>query len=218
MDSSDSRRGLVIRGRDVQSGEVVRVSPNTTDWRYISFRVVRLASAEQLSAGTGDDECALVVISGSVSATTSEGDWPAIGQRDDPFCGQPEVLFLPASTTYEISALRDAEVAICSAPARERHPARLIAVSAAAEYTRGEGNAQRRIRNIMMGEDESSALFSPKSSRRPETGRVTHRTNTMWMTRRQSLCSKSSTIIARIPRQVSRSSVSTQRPAISTRR
>jgi|SRR5579872_58724 len=159
MDSSDSRRGLVIRGRDVQSGEVVRVSPNTTDWRYISFRVVRLASAEQLSAGTGDDECALVVISGSVSATTSEGDWPAIGQRDDPFCGQPEVLFLPASTTYEISALRDAEVAICSAPARERHPARLIAVSAAAEYTRGEGNAQRRIRNIMMGEDESSALF-----------------------------------------------------------
>ena len=159
MLDGDTPRRLLVRGRRFKSGEVANVAPNGGDWRYISFRVVRLLSGERLKAETGGDECALVVIGGTISAVTADGDWPTVGKRDDPFSGQPEVLFLPASTGYEILAIRDAEIAICGAPARERHPARLIAARANEEYTRGEGHAQRRIRNILMGAEEASALF-----------------------------------------------------------
>jgi 5-deoxy-glucuronate isomerase len=159
MPSGNVPTRLLISGSAAKAGEIARVAPNDGDWKYISFRVVRLLSGERLKAESGSDECAIVVIGGTIAAVTTEGDWPAIGKRDDPFSGQPETLFLPASTGYEIHALRDAEVAICGAPARERHPARLIAAQPDAEYTRGEGNAQRRIRNILMSPGEASALF-----------------------------------------------------------
>jgi 5-deoxy-glucuronate isomerase len=101
----------------------------------------------------------LVVISGAIDVRSSAGNWADVGGRPDPFSGPPSAVYLPASTRYEVKAARRAEVAICAAPARASHPAKHIALSPESEYVRGEGQAQRRIRNVLMGEDEASTMF-----------------------------------------------------------
>jgi 5-deoxy-glucuronate isomerase len=150
---------LLIRASNGECGDIVHVAPNGENWKRISFRVVRLRAGEHLRGQSGDDEIAIVVIGGTIAVRSSEGEWPAVGKRTDPFAGPPETLFLPASTAYEVAAATEAEVAICGAPARERHAARLIVTSADSEFVRGAGSAERRIRNILMGSDEASALF-----------------------------------------------------------
>ncbi|HEY5095554.1 MAG TPA: 5-deoxy-glucuronate isomerase [Candidatus Eremiobacteraceae bacterium] len=150
---------LLIRGRDVTSGELVASSPGNAEMKFISFRVVRMLAGERIEADTGKDEVALVLIAGTVDVLSSAGAWKSIGKRPDPFSGPPEAVYLPPAASYEIRASRDAEVAVCGAPARELHAARIIAPSADAEYTRGDGQAQRRVRNILMDDGDASTLF-----------------------------------------------------------
>jgi len=158
MARAGGRSSLLVRANRAKYGEIVAVAPNGDDWKYIDFRVVRLAAGGTLHGATEVNEVAIVCIGGTAAVSSSEGAWVA-GKRRNPFAGPPEAVFLPAATTYDVSVAEDAEIAICAAPARARHPARLIAPPADSEYVRGEGQAQRRIRNILMGEDEASSLF-----------------------------------------------------------
>jgi 5-deoxy-glucuronate isomerase len=150
---------LLVRGRDAKSGDVVSISAGGPFLKYIDFRVVRLAHGELLEADTSEREFALVVVSGTIDVLSSAGSWTGVGGRPDPFSGPPSAIYLPPSTHFEMSASGAAEVAICAAPARERHPAKLIAMPAQSEYVRGEGQAKRKIRNILMDEGEASTLF-----------------------------------------------------------
>jgi 5-deoxy-glucuronate isomerase len=153
------RPELLIRGKDVAVGEVVAVTRGQSDWKYIDFRVLRLAPGQHERGQTGGDEVALVVIAGTVAIRSSAGEWDRIGERTDPFSGPPAAVYLPPGTSYEIQAEGSTEIAICAAPARATLPARRIACSTDSAYVRGEGHAQRRIYNILMGEDEASCLF-----------------------------------------------------------
>lgn len=155
-----SSTSLLIPGNKVRYGEVVAIAPGGVDWKYIYFRVIRMMARQRIAARTDSNEVVLVVIAGTMNVTSSAGSWNEIGNRPDPFSGPPAALYLPPETAYEIQAVSDAEVAICAAPSRGDHKQpRVIAPAPDAEYTRGKGNSQRRIRNILMGEDEASSLF-----------------------------------------------------------
>ena len=154
-----TRPSLLIRGSHAATGEVVRVAPNGGDWNYITFSARRMPARERLQGKTRDDESVIVVIGGTVGVTSSAGAWNEVGKRADPFSGPAQSVYLPAATTYEIQAHTDAEIALCSARARGRHPARLIAPADDAEYVRGEGHARRRIHNILMRPEEAGTLF-----------------------------------------------------------
>src|ERR1700680_4050646 len=160
MTDDSARSSLLIKGNKVQYGEVVGIAPHGDDWKYIDFRVIRLMAGQRVTAQTDSSEVALVIIAGTVNVTSSAGSWNGIGNRPDPFSGLPAALYLPPKTTYEIQAVNDTELAICAAPSRaDRKGARVITLAPDAEYTRGKGNSERRIRNILMGEDEASSLF-----------------------------------------------------------
>jgi 5-deoxy-glucuronate isomerase len=159
MTEHGARAGLLIRGRDVERGEVVSARSDGHVMKYVDFRVERMSSGDTIVEDTRTNETALVVISGTVDVRSSDGHWTGVGERPDPFSGPPRAVYLPPSTTYELRAASVAEVAVCSAPARDKLPARLVAPSAESEYERGEGQARRRIRNILMADDEASTLF-----------------------------------------------------------
>jgi 5-deoxy-glucuronate isomerase len=148
---------LLVRARTLESGEVVHVRPNGIDWKYIDFRVLRLAPGESHVSAAKNDEVAIVVIAGTIDVASSAGGWQAVGGRSDPFSGPPAAVYLPGGTSYEIRASETTEIAICAAAARAALPARLVHPEA--EYTRGTGHAQRHIRNILMGENDATALF-----------------------------------------------------------
>ena len=148
---------LLVRGNAVDRGEVVSVERNDADWQYVGFQVVRLGQGERYPGATREDETAVVVIAGTIDVTSSAGSWQGVGGRPDPFSGQPSAVYFPPNATYELHAGQTSEIAICSARARGTLPARRLEPQG--EYTRGTGHAERQIRNILMGENDATALF-----------------------------------------------------------
>jgi 5-deoxy-glucuronate isomerase len=132
--------GLVARGT---------VTPASAGWRYVGFEVVR-APVER---STGSTEHCVVALSG----TCSVGDFADVGGRADPWSGMPDAVYLPPGTTYAIEG--DAEVAICSAPAREGAQARPLPGADIKIQTRGHGQFQRTIRPILMADQEADSLL-----------------------------------------------------------
>src|SRR5919197_579116 len=131
---------LVVRGA---------VTPASAGWRYIGFEVVRTPVARS----TGAAEHCVVVLSG----TCSVADFRDLGGRADPWSGMPDAVYLPPGTTYAIEG--DAEVAICSAPARGGAAARVLPGDAIETETRGHGPQQRYVRRILMEDEAAESLL-----------------------------------------------------------
>ncbi len=82
-----------------------------------------------------------------------------IGERADVFSGLPWSVYAPPHASVAIEAVEDCELAICSAPAVGRYPARVIAPSDVETLTRGQGTNARHIRNILPETAEAESLL-----------------------------------------------------------
>jgi 5-deoxy-glucuronate isomerase len=141
-------------------GEVVSVAPNGHDWKFVDFRVMRIAAGTEHIAQTGDNEVVLVFIEGTADVRSTHERWDGVGNRASPFAGPPQSVYLPPQTEYVIEAKTDCEVAICGALARgSSHRAHLVALKESDAHTRGTGHAQRRVYNILMDPGAASELF-----------------------------------------------------------
>lgn len=154
-----SQNSLLICGNFASQGETVSIAPDGETWRYINFSILRLHAGQSRRAHTETAEVVLVMIAGTVDVGSSEGAWRHIGSRKDPFSGPPCALYLPSGTRYEITADSSAEIAVCAAPGGHHFPARLIQLTDADGYIRGEGQARRRIFNILMDDGAANSLF-----------------------------------------------------------
>jgi 5-deoxy-glucuronate isomerase len=76
-------------------------------------------------------------------------DFGTIGERADPFAGSPWSLYVPAHSDWQAVAIGECELAVCSAPADGRLPARVIPPSEVGQETRGKGTNIRHVRNIL---------------------------------------------------------------------
>lgn len=151
---------LLIRGNRVRYGDIVSMSPNGPDWKYVQFHVMRIAAGASHGGDTGANEVVLVFLEGTANVRSSQGNWQSVGNRETPFDGPPQAVYLPPGTAYAIDAVSDCEIAFCGAAARERrHPARLIALAQRDAHVRGTGHAQRRIYDILMQPDAATSLF-----------------------------------------------------------
>ena len=126
-----------------------RVTPESAGWSYVGFEVVR----SPVERDTGSGEHCVVVLSG----TCSIGDWRDLGGRADPFSGMPDAVYLPPGTRYAIEG--DAEVAICSAPARDGATARVLRGADVETETRGHGAHERYIKPILMADQPADSLL-----------------------------------------------------------
>jgi 5-deoxy-glucuronate isomerase len=134
---------LVVRGP---------VTPESAGWSYVGFEARRAP----LVGSTGDDELCIVVIAGSCTVRSPFGDWP-VGGRADPWSGRPDAVYLPPGTQYAIDG--DAEVGLCTAPARLGAQARVLPADAVVPETRGHGNHERTIHPILMGDEAADSLL-----------------------------------------------------------
>jgi len=130
-----------------------RVTPASAGLTYVGFEVLTVRSGEPVERATGADEHCVVVISG----TCSVGEWQDLGGRSDPWSGLPDAVYLPPGTRYLLEG--DAEVGICSAPARTGAPARVLPGEAIEAETRGHGAHERTIHPILMGDEEADSLL-----------------------------------------------------------
>jgi 5-deoxy-glucuronate isomerase len=131
------------------------IRPATAGWTYLSFRTVRRNQDDELAGHTGDQETALIWL-GGIAEVAGFG---TVGEREDVFTGKPWALLLPPGTTYRVHARSPLHLAIVSAPAETKMPARLIRPDEVRVEVRGKGVTERRIHWILSERDPAARLL-----------------------------------------------------------
>jgi 5-deoxy-glucuronate isomerase len=140
-------------------GTVLNITQEAAGWKYVSFRLWRLAPGQLVEDDTGTEEVGLVVLSGKVGVQTAAKRWEGIGERDSVFQGRPYVVYLPPHTGFRLLAVTGCEVARTGARAERGAECRLITPEEIGEESRGEANAQRTIRHVLEADSPAEHLF-----------------------------------------------------------
>lgn len=126
-----------------------KVTPENAGWRYVGFELLDLKPGESVKADTGDREVCIVIVGGRAHIGAAGHDFGHLGERTSPFYGNPWSVYVPAKSGYTIFAETQCEIALCSAPAEGKLPARLITPEDVGLETRGQGSNTRHVRNIL---------------------------------------------------------------------
>ncbi|WP_215409626.1 5-deoxy-glucuronate isomerase [Janthinobacterium sp. JC611] len=141
-------------------GKIVEVTPESAGWTHVGFAAHRLAAGESLNLETGRRELCLVVLTGTVTVRAGEQTWDAIGNRQSVFDDvSPHAVYVPLETSVGITAVGNAEVALCSAPATKHRPARLIEPASMTRSVRGKGANTRYVCDILPQTAEADGLL-----------------------------------------------------------
>lgn len=97
-------------------GLVLEVTPESAGWDYISFQVRRLRQGESWSFSSGENELALINLTGSFAVNSNRGEWSKIGGRESVFEAAAHALYLPRRSTFTVTALDDCEFAVTWTP------------------------------------------------------------------------------------------------------
>ena len=130
-------------------GRILAVTPQSAGWTYVGFEAFRLRAGATLARETGARENCIVGLSGEASISTTGLAPVRIGGRATVFEASPTSLYVPAQSRWELCAETDCEIAVCSAPAQGRLPARLIPPGEVGQETRGKDTNTRYVRNIL---------------------------------------------------------------------
>ncbi|WP_425145215.1 5-deoxy-glucuronate isomerase [Deinococcus sp.] len=125
----------------------LHVTPESAQWRYLSFSVQSLAAGQTLSGSTGGLEVAFVPQSGEVQLTVGGQEYTLA--RASVFTELPHVLYLPPGTDWTMTARSDCAFAHGGAPAEGRYPVRLLRPFEMRVELRGGDNALRQVSHIL---------------------------------------------------------------------
>ena len=138
-------------------GTVLDITPESAGWKYVGFRVVRLAAGASYNRVEDGREACVVVLTGTVSIMAGGESFENIGGRQTVFDGAATSVYVPAGHRYRIEAVSDAEIAICTAPGTGAGAVRLIRSDAV--EVRGQGTNTRHVRNILSDADAAESLL-----------------------------------------------------------
>jgi 5-deoxy-glucuronate isomerase len=144
--SSESR--LLVHPSS-QSGEYLRITPESAGWEHLSFAARKLRAGETWAANTDGFEYGLVILGGKCSVRSNRGQWDQVGRRPDVFHGMPYALYLPRATEFTVSAVTELDLACGWCRAQGEHPPCLVTPKDVAIEIRGGGNATRQINSLI---------------------------------------------------------------------
>lgn len=143
-----------------RDGCVLSITPQTAGWEYVGFQVFRLSEGQTLSRATGDQEAALVLLSGRADVKAAGESWDNIGNRMSVFEKTPPyTVYVPSQQQYEVKALTEMELAVCLAPGQGNHRARLIEPQDVGVENRGSGSMSRLVHNILPEQKPADSLL-----------------------------------------------------------
>jgi 5-deoxy-glucuronate isomerase len=152
---------LLLKPHDPdQQGRIHCVSPESAGWKYVGLEVYRLKKGDRLKRKTGTHEVCLVLLSGKANVKTGQKEFQGIGKRMSVFEKIPPYsVYVPSGDHYQVEALTDLELAVCSAPGKGTFPARLIAPEEVRQSNRGSGKMFRQIHDILPEDREADSLL-----------------------------------------------------------
>lgn len=140
--------------------KIVEVTPETANWGYVGFKVYQLEKGQKITEYTNSNEVCLVLLSGKVNVNTKNEQFANIGKRMSVFEKiRPFSVYVPNNDRYTVEALTDVEMAVCEAPGKGKHEARLIAPDDVKQSNRGNGNMTRQIHDILPESEPADSLL-----------------------------------------------------------
>ncbi|MBD1422325.1 5-deoxy-glucuronate isomerase [Sphingobacterium chuzhouense] len=124
-----------------------------------AFDLLELKAGETYTGDTENFESAFVILSGSCHISGDDFSFTDLGNRKDVFSGKPTTVYLPIRTGYQLTAVSDVELAICSAEADVRHLPRVIKPEEVKEVELGSGNWKRKAHFVIDQDVASQHLF-----------------------------------------------------------
>jgi len=128
---------------------IVSITPEQAGWQYIYFQVRKLAANQSWSFETGDNELAIVNLSGRYAVDSNRGQWTGIGGRTNVFEGAAHALYLPRHSEFTITAEQAGEYAVTWVPTDQDHEPWLIEPEDVAIAVRGGDNVSRQINDLL---------------------------------------------------------------------
>jgi len=135
----------LLRRPVAASGRVHRITPEDAGWTYVGFDLFRLADGEAADGFADNRETCLVLVSGQAEIAP----FGLLGARNNPFEGPPWSVYLPPREPWQAIARGPCELAVCTAPAIGKLPARVIPPEQVGSEVRGTGTNTRHVRNIL---------------------------------------------------------------------
>src|SRR5215217_6413926 len=150
---------LVKPSKPDSGGRIHAITPASAGWTYVGFEVYQLKGGQSLRQATEGREACVVMLSGKARVAAGGQDFGVIGGRASPFEPDPWSLYAPARSEWSLRAETDCEVAVCTAPAEGRLPARVIRPDEVGQETRGTGTNTRHVRNILPETEPAESLL-----------------------------------------------------------
>ncbi len=136
--------------RPAASGDIiVSITPESAGWEFITFQARRLATGARVSYDTGENEFALVNLTGRYAVTSSRGSWSGIGGRASVFTGGAHALYLPRHTQLDVIAEEGGEFAVTWVPTDRDSAPWLIRPENVKSGIRGGDNVSRQINDLL---------------------------------------------------------------------
>ena len=142
----------LLAGAAAADADPVVVTPETAGWRHCGLRVVRLAPGEPRTLQTGDDEMAVLPLSGGGLTVEVDGSSFALEGRRSVFARVTDWVYVPIASRLRLASREGCEVALPSARATRRLEPVAIPASKVAVEIRGAGPATRQVTNFLTPE------------------------------------------------------------------
>ena len=141
--------------------EIVKVTPASAGWAHVGFEAFRLNAGESLEIALPEKrEGCLVVLTGRVEIDINTQPFGSLGGRVNVFEERsPDAIYAPPGSRYTVRALDAAELALASAPAQGRFPARLINGTSMKRFVRGRDTNTRYICDILPQTEDAESLL-----------------------------------------------------------
>jgi len=128
---------------------ILSVTPEQAGWQYISFQVRQLAANQSWPFRTGENELAIVNLSGRYAVNSNRGQWTGIGGRRNVLEGAAHALYLPRQSEFTITAEQAGEYAVTWVPTNQDREPWLIKPEDVAIAVRGGDNVSRQINDLL---------------------------------------------------------------------
>lgn len=143
---------LLVRPNGTK-GKVHEITPESAGWRYVGFSLYRLAPGESAREQTVGSEIILVLVEGKSQISAGGEDFGELGERMNVFeRTSPVSIYVPNGSDWSAKATTDCTLAVCAAPGRGEHSARVIRNLEL--VPRGKGANTRYIHAIAMEESD----------------------------------------------------------------
>jgi 5-deoxy-glucuronate isomerase len=140
---------LVCPATDPQDPDLIlAITPQSAGWDFISFQARRLRAGDQWSFGSGENELAVILLSGTISVHSARGNWHDL-KRKDVWTGAATALYLPRNTEFTIAAESNSEFAVTWVPTDQDHEPWLIQPQDVPISIRGGDNVSRQINDLL---------------------------------------------------------------------